>query len=500
MSASGRQGILIGMKDEISLLSIAEASRLLDSGATCSRELTELELERIGRLNPALRAFALVDAEGALSAAEASDRRRERGESLGMLDGIPLSVKDNYETAGLLTRVGSPRYGTHVPSRDAEMVSRLKAAGAVMLGKTSLPPLAMDSQTSSPISGLTRNPWDLEVTPGGSSGGGAAAVASDLSYADLCNDLLGSIRLPAHYCGLVGFMPSEACLPLSGILPRPKGVRPWAAAAMRLLRPGFLARSLEDIEILYGACLGPCPNEPLLEPGLLALSADGREASGRAGDEAAIGGPPSIAYCRTLGEVPVDAEYGEAFGRLINALGGLGCELREFAPDFIDLRSLKECFNRLLFGVQAASMPAPARLGMKLAMRDISLFSLDMRKYLEAEAERAAQMARMDEALRGADLLLLPVSSTAAFSHRKSGRAIEVNGAEVKYSTATIGLTFAFNVLGNPALCLPFAKTAAGLPLGVQAVGRRYGDFDLFENVRRLYELGALRRLLLRAC
>jgi amidase len=455
-------------------LTIAEAGALLSSGEASSLDLTELLLGRIETMNPKLKAYAYVDGEGAASAARESDDRRRRGASLGALDGIPLSVKDNYETAGIPSRAGSPRYARHLPSRDAELVRRLKAAGAVILGKTSLPPLAMDAQTSSPITGRTVNPWDEGRTPGGSSGGGAAAVAAGLSYADLCNDLLGSIRLPAHYCGLFGFMPSEACLPLSGILPRPAGSRPMAATAMRILRPGFLSRSIDDIELLLSACLGPSPGEPLLYRGSLS------------GAAIPSGARPRIDFAPSLGDVPIDPEYALAFEAERARWSGSGLELRELPRDFIDVPALKECFNRLVFGAQAASMPAPLRLVLKFAMRDLSLFSLDMRRYLAAESERSAQMARLEESMEGSDILVLPVSSTGAFAHRRTGSPIDVGGRPVDYSKATIGLAFPFNVLGNPVLCLPFARTDEGLPLGLQAVGGRFADFSLLSRARSL--------------
>jgi amidase len=467
-------------EDSFFNVSIAEAARALASGAASSLDLTCALLSRIEAKNPVLNAFAFLDREGALAAAKASDDRRSRGLCLGPLDGIALTVKDNYETAGIQSRAGSPRYKGNIPLRDAELVRRLKAVGALVLGKTNLPPLAMDAQCANPLTGRTNNPWDTSKTPGGSSGGGAAAVASGMSYADLCNDLLGSIRLPAHYCGVCGFMPSESSLPLAGILPRPAGSRPQAATATRFLRPGFLARSIEDIEILLSACAGPSPEEPLLYPGALARRADGE----------ASGAEPRIAYCRSLGSVPIDPEYARAFDAGIARISEKGFAVRQLPPDWIDAAALKECFNRIFFGAQAAAMGAPLRLIMRIAMRDRSLFSLDMRRYLAAESERAAQMIRADEVFAQSDLVLLPVSSTSAFGHRRTGRPIEVGGKATDYSKATIGLTFPFNVLGNPVLSMPFARTESGLPLGLQVVGRRFSDLRLLAQARFLFEKG----------
>ena len=202
-------------------------------------------------------------------------------------------------------------------------------------------------------------------------------------------------------------MPSEYCLPIGGIIPGPDGKRPPAAAIAKIIRPGFIARSIADLEILYGTCAAPSPEEPLMR----FLTPPGERPSAR----------PKVAFCRTLGKVPVEGQYARAFDDRIRALSEKGFAVRELQPDFIDTRSLKECFNRLVFGAQAADMPLPVRLAMKLAMRDANLFSLDMKRYLEAEEERAAQIKKFDKALGDDDLLLLPVSSTSAFTHRKTG-------------------------------------------------------------------------------
>jgi amidase len=468
------------MNDDETLgyLTISETVSRLAAGKATSTELLQSLLRRIRALNPRLNAFALVDEAGALERARASDERRSAGLAIGPLDGIPITVKDNYETAGILCRAGSPRFKDHLPTADAEMARRLKAAGAVIIGKTNLPPLAMDVQTNSPLTGRTNNPWDAERTCGGSSGGGATAVAAGLSCADLCNDLLGSIRVPSHYCGVYGYMPTEYCLPLDGILPRLRENGAFGSTISRILRPGFIARSVGDVELLLSIVGGASEREPLMHPFPL--------------PRAEVGGTrkPRLAFMPTIGTLPIDEEYAREMKAYIGALKDSGFDVAELAPGTIESRAVKECFNRLVFGAQAAAMPGPVRLFMKIAMGDMRLFSLDMRRYLEAESERAARIFAWEEATRGYDAVLLPVSSTGAFSHRKTGSKIDVNGAPTDYSTATIGLTFAFNVLGCPVLSLPMGRTGSGLPLGIQAVGRRYQDFTLLALATELDRVG----------
>ena len=200
---------------------LAAAIRLRRISAS---EVLEMHLERIAKYNPALNAVCTLDEPGARGRAREADAALARGELWGPLHGVPMTIKDALETAGLRTTGGYPPLSDHVPTKDATAVARLRAAGAVLVGKTNVPPLSADGRADNPIFGRTNNPWNLERTPGGSTGGGAAAVAAGLSAFDVGSDLAGSVRMPAHWCGLFGLKPTEGRV--SEQRPHPGGSRP----------------------------------------------------------------------------------------------------------------------------------------------------------------------------------------------------------------------------------------------------------------------------------
>ncbi|MBV8452989.1 MAG: amidase, partial [Deltaproteobacteria bacterium] len=209
-------------------------------------EVMEAHLAQIAQHNPALNAIVTIDAERALSRAKEADTVLARGEVWGPLHGVPVTIKDAIETAGLRTTGGFPPLADHIPSADASVVSRVRAAGAIIVGKTNVPVLSADYRADNPIFGRTNNPWDLERTPGGSTGGGSAALAAGLSPLEIGSDLAGSLRNPAHYCGVFALKPTEHRVPLTGHIPEPpkilRGVR-----HMQTIGP--LARSIEDLSL-----------------------------------------------------------------------------------------------------------------------------------------------------------------------------------------------------------------------------------------------------------
>lgn len=217
-----------------------------------SRELLDLHLDRIARLNPALNAVVTLDVDGARRAAEAADAAVARDESVGPLHGIPMTVKDSFETAGIRTTCGVPAWD-RVPERDADAVGRLRDAGAIIIGKTNVPAMAADWQTVNPIFGATNNPWDTSRSTGGSSGGAAAALAAGLTALELGSDIAGSIRLPSNWCGVCGRKPSWGLVPQRGHLPPPPG----ALTATDLAVMGPLARDVTDLELALDILAGP---------------------------------------------------------------------------------------------------------------------------------------------------------------------------------------------------------------------------------------------------
>ena len=234
-----------------------------------SRELLEHYLQRIDLHNRRLNAVLTLDAERARREADAADRALARGEDLGPLHGLPMTVKDAFETAGVRTTAGAAALAEHVPERDAEAVKRLRAAGAVIFGKTNVPALGADGQFYNPLFGSTNNPWDTERTTGGSSGGSAGALAGGLSALELGGDIAGSIRRPAHYTGVFGLKPSYGLVPSRGHIPGAPGIAP--DADMNAIGP--MARGVDDLELALETLAGPDDGAgDRLEPGAAAAA------------------------------------------------------------------------------------------------------------------------------------------------------------------------------------------------------------------------------------
>jgi hypothetical protein len=209
---------------DLDFASALDAALAIRAGDVSSVELTNRMLARIARHNPKLNAIVTLTADPALARARAADDARAKGESWGPFHGVPITIKDTYEVNGARTTAGLSVYKDHISPRDAAVVARLKGAGAVILGKTNVPPGAADWQSDNPIFGRSNNPWDLARTPGGSTGGGAAALAAGLSYLEPGSDLAGSIRIPSHFCGVYGHKPTLDLVPLRGHVPPPPGI------------------------------------------------------------------------------------------------------------------------------------------------------------------------------------------------------------------------------------------------------------------------------------
>ena len=242
---------------DLSFASATELVAALASGSLSSRELLDHVADRIEAVNPALNAVITLDLEGATAAASAADDAHASGRSLGPLHGLVMTIKDVWETEGLRTACGDPDLVLHVPAADAVAVARLRAAGAVIVGKTNVPIHAGDLQTFNEPFGQTNNPWDLTRTPGGSSGGAAAAVAAGIISLELGSDIGGSIRVPAHLCGVYGLKPSWGVVPLRGHIPGPPG----SLVDTDVNVGGPIARSVEDLRLALDVVAGPAEQE-----------------------------------------------------------------------------------------------------------------------------------------------------------------------------------------------------------------------------------------------
>ncbi|HEV2663611.1 MAG TPA: amidase family protein, partial [Blastocatellia bacterium] len=238
-----------------------QALKALKSGVISSRELTEHVFKRIAKHNPKINAFVTLIEEQAMAQAKHADQlnalKKNSGKSPGKLHGLPVVVKDSFATAGVRTTCGSKQLEKYVPKDDAVVVARLKAAGAIIIGKTNLPEFAGDWQSYNQVAGVTNNPWDVSRTPGGSTGGGAAALAAGLGFLEIGSDIGGSIRVPSHFCGLFGHKPTLDLVPLAGHIPPPPGV----LSPSELPVAGPLARSAEDLLLELEVVAGPAPED-----------------------------------------------------------------------------------------------------------------------------------------------------------------------------------------------------------------------------------------------
>jgi len=469
-----------------------ELGRLIRERELGAVEAVRIYLDRIEKLNPALNAVVTIQAEAALERAEQADRALSRGVVWGLFHGVPVTIKDCFETAGLRTTCGFTQLSGHVPAGDATVVSRLCHAGAIVLGKTNVPPLAADFQTDNPVFGRTNNPWNTACTPGGSSGGSAAAVAAGLSALDIGSDLGGSIRVPSHFCGVYGFKPTEHRVSSVGHLP--DADLPGMSGVRASLRHqgvyGPIARSIQDLRLAMQVIEGPDPLAPAVPP---VSPVEGHAPRPR---------QLRIAWTDRLGGVAVGKETSDALAAFAARLSAAGFEVHQAAPQDWDLDDVWQTWGEIAGSEIGVACPALVRGLLRLdlwrspdrsSMRRGLLrgLRLNLRRYMAALARRDRLIAVAEQFLGEWDCWLCPVASGPAFTHRKSGAKIEIDGRPIDYLDAAAAYTTPFNLSGNPVLVMPLAKSAEGMPIGVQVVARRWADERLLAIGELLDSSGA---------
>ncbi|WP_240134985.1 amidase [Streptomyces sp. MUM 178J] len=469
--------------------SASEQLHALERGEVSSRELTTAHLERIDR-HPEYNAVVTPDREGALAAAAAADERRAGGRADGPLLGLPVVVKDSLETEGLRTTCGATDLASHIPAQDADAVARLRAAGAVILGKTNTPPMCQDLQTGNPLFGTTPNPHDPQRTAGGSSGGAAAAVAARLSPLGIGSDLAGSLRLPGHYCGVYTLRTSHGIVPTRGHIPRPPG---WLSSS-DMLTLGPLARSAADLDLALGVLAGPSPEDGAAWR--LELPAPRR---GRL-HEYRIGVWADSSYC------PVDSETRALLEDVCKSLRSIGAHVDETARP-VDMAASDRLFQTLMFAGSSASASPEAFAGEAAAARDLAADdrrpnaaylrarTMPHRDWLLANEER--QRLRRQWAAYfgdgGVDVLITPAAPTAAVPDQTDvpvpERYITVDGERRGYWDQTSWLNLA-GPASLPAATVPAGRTADGLPMGLQIIGPYLADRTVTHVASLLAEAG----------
>ena len=433
-----------------------------------SRELLEHYLARVEALNPPLNAVVTLDPEGARAAADAADAALARGEDVGVLHGVPMTVKDTYLTAGMRTTCGLPAWD-HVPEHDAEAVRRLRAAGAVIFGKTNTPALAGDWQTYNAIFGTSNNPWDTMRSTGGSSGGAAAAVATGMTALELGSDIGGSIRFPSNWCGVCGHKTTWGVVSQAGHLPP----APGTLSATDLSVVGPIARDVTDLELALGVLAG---------------------ASGHAAVGWRLKLPP--ARGATLGDLrialwlddpayPVDAEVATVLASAADALRAAGTQFVDARPAVV-LPDVVRLYQQFLYPILLSTMGKRSFDNLVAVAESLTddddgplartarFATQRYRDWVFANEKREQLRALMAEFFTRVDAILMPVAMVPAIPHDHSEpfpqRVIEVNGAARPYTDLMAWIALA-SVTHLPATVVPVGRTASGLPVGVQIVG-----------------------------
>lgn len=446
-------------------------------GETSSTELVECCLDRIKRFNPAINAIVTLDEAGALAAARRIDASLER-DTFAPLHGLPISIKDAFETAGLRTTSSYRPLANYVPYKDASVVARLKSAGAIILGKSNLPELAGNPQCWSPLFGRTNNPWNPALTSGGSSGGSAAAVAMGFSFLDPGSDIGGSIRIPAAYCGVAGLKATENRIPRTGHIPHlPNGSR----SVRHMLSFGLLARGADDLRLGLEILAGPdgidceVPPLPVLSPHKIQR-------------------PLRIAWWDDFCGLPLCKRTRRALYRTVENLQLKGFTVERRCPAQFD-------FERAWY---AYGVIAGAEIGLGMTTLQRKLLSLaghftppsqpvakaflqgvsfDVRRYNDALNIRERLINELETFLADWDVWLCPVAPTVAYPHIRLGSnrkppPLVVDQHKLPYLEATVSMTVPFSLTGSPVVVLP-AEIEDGLPVGFQWVGKRWADESL---------------------
>lgn len=449
-------------------------------------ELLEAYLKQIGKHNDRLKAIATVDEENARKRAKQADESLAKGDNWGILHGVPVTVKDTLETAGLLTTSSYEPLKNYIPREDASTVARLKQAGAIVFAKTNMPALAENFQTDSPIFGRANNPWNLDLTTGGSSGGSASAIAVGFSPLDLGSDLGGSIRLPAHYCGVFGFMPTDRRVSTTGHIPPLPGQPQYFR---HILRVGPLARSIEDLQLSLSLIAGADEKQPEIPPVPL-----DRPTAKKLSDL-------RIAWTYGYDPLPVSEDTRLAIEQFINKLSNTGCHLEECNPTTFNWEELVANFGALSFLEFFASTSliksiagaigltikkkfpthtqTTFKSGTPLTKNSHLIFPPSIEKYTAVLTQRDRLIMLMDRFMDRWDVWICPVSMTPAFPHCSPAEEIEVDGVKFPYIVACGGYTMPLNLTGSPVVVMPIGQSKNGLPIGIQIVGKRWKDMEL---------------------
>ena len=434
-----------------------ELVRLFRARKVSPLEVMQGVLARIGQVNPRVNAVVTVAREGALRAARAATNALRRGTKLAPLHGVPVSIKDLTSTKGIRTTWGSKIFEQHVPQEDALIVERLKAAGAIVVGKTNTPEFGAGANTFNAVFGATRNPWNLALTCGGSSGGAAVALATGMGPIAQGSDLGGSLRIPAAFCGVVGFRTTP------GLVPAYPRELAWDSLSVT----GPMARTVADTALMLSVVAGPDDRAPL------SYAVD-------AGEFVKAVKAPSVKGWRVAwtpdlnGLIPVDAEVAKVAEGALKVFGSLGAKVEATCPDFGEVNEIVLATR----GLSMVALHAEKLAQWKEQMQKGLVWNIEQGLRLtpqdigRSEMLRTALYHRMRTFMETRDLLILPTVAVPPFPVEQP-YPTEINGKSLDNYTQWFFLTYGITLTGLPAISIPCGFTQGGLPVGLQIVGRR---------------------------
>ena len=462
--------------------SAAELAGDIGGGTVSSREALDHFVDRIGRLDGPTNAVVHFDLDAAQQAADEADAAVARGDELGPLHGVPMTIKDSFQTKGCITTSGAPELADYVPAEDAWPVARLRAAGAIPFAKTNAPIWAGDIQSFNEVYGTTNNPHNIERTPGGSSGGSAASLAMGFTPLELGSDIGGSIRVPAHYSGVMGHKPTYGIVPAHGQIPGMPGTLSQADLAVA----GPMARHVDDLELSLDVLAGP---DRWSTP---AWRLDLPRARTTELAEFRIGAWLDDEHC------PVCPQTKAVLEALIATLEGAGAQVDTEARPAFTLEKVQAVFHRLLSAALAGGVPREllddmakvegedpkARAARATAMRH--------REWLADNERRMQIREKWAHFFDNYDVMLMPVQPRGAIGHDHSmpmhGRTVDIGGVERDYSDL-FGWTGPAGAGMLPATVVPVGLDADGLPIGVQIVGPHLHDRTTLQLARLISQL-----------
>ncbi len=458
------------MQEDVCFFSATELARQIRNKSLSPVEVVKAHLERIAAINPKINAIVTL-ADNVMDKAQAAEAAVMKGKTLGPLHGVPFTCKDLFDVAGVRTTRGSKLFERRVAATDATVVSRLKQAGGIFLGKTNVPEFALWWETDNLVFGRTNNPWNLERTPGGSSGGEVAAIISGLSPLGIGSDVGGSVRAPAHHCGIVGFKATHGRVPLTGH---------WPEVLLQYMHVGPMARTVNDVALALQLMSGPDSIDPYAMPVPPPELPNGEIVLPKL----------HIGWSTELGDNPVDQEVCEVVEEAANTLAALGLEVEKVTLETL-IHNDALTISAVIFAAEAGFYFEPIIAGHEAELYPFMRERLaaprpEQNDYLKARSDCETLRHDMASYFRQYDLFLCPTLPLPSYPHGLPEISIGGNTVKARRQLCT---TLPWNLTGSPAISIPFGQSSEGLPVGVQLVGRHFEETTILKVATALENL-----------